>query len=398
MNQQDLTVRGFQFAAVKSGIRGKDRLDLGLIYCSKQAEAAAVFTTNQVKAAPVLLGLERIAAGQARAVMINAGIANACTGALGLSNARASAAMVARELAVPEALVYVASTGVIGAQLEMNCFAHVTELVAGLGPEKIMEVARAMMTTDTVPKVASRQLVIDGVPVKLVGIAKGAGMIMPNMATMLSFVMTDARVSSHLLAQLLRASVEQSFNRITIDGDTSTNDTVMLLASGEAGHRRLERVEDEAAAELQKALDDLTRDLALQIVVDGEGATKLVTIAIKGARSAQEAEAAARTIANSPLVKTAFFGQDANWGRIIAALGRSGAQFDQGKVAISFDEAAIVANGLWLGSAAEKEASAVLQKKSFLVTVDLQAGSASCQIHTCDLSLDYVKINADYRS
>ncbi len=398
MSELDLRVNGFLFGAVKSGIRGKDRLDLAMIYCTVPASAAAVFTTSQVKAAPVLLGMERITGGRVQAVLVNSGIANACTGEEGLAKARGASTSAALALGISEDLVQVSSTGVIGQQLDMACFDHIPRLVESLGAEQAMEVARAIMTTDTVPKTAVRTVTISGKPVKIVGMAKGSGMIQPNMATMLSYIMTDAAVSPALLQRLLIKSVNQSFNRITVDGDTSTNDTVLLLASGQADNHLIDDPTSTEAMLLQGAVDELSRDLALQIVADGEGATKLVTIKVEEARTEHEAEQAARTVANSPLVKTAFFGQDANWGRIIAALGRSGIDFDQAAVDIAFDEAQIVGNGLWLGAAAEQAATEVLRRKSFTVRITLHQGSGSCAIYTCDLSIDYVKINADYRS
>ncbi|MDD5758187.1 MAG: bifunctional glutamate N-acetyltransferase/amino-acid acetyltransferase ArgJ [Desulfobulbaceae bacterium] len=398
MDALDLQVDGFLFGAVKSGIRGKDRLDLALISCTAPATAAAVFTTSQVKAAPVLLGMERIKSGQVQAVLVNSGIANACTGKEGMAKARGAAASAALALGISEELIQVSSTGVIGQQLDMRCFEHLPRLVAGLGPDRAMDVARAIMTTDTVPKTAIRTLLIDGKPVKIMGMCKGAGMIMPNMATMLSYIMTNAAVSAEVLQGILQRSVNQSFNHITVDGDTSTNDTVLFLASGKAKNARIDDPKSAEAALLQESVNELTRDLALQIVADGEGATKLVTIKVEGANDDAEAEMAARTIANSPLVKTAFFGQDANWGRIIAALGRSGITFDQTTVDISFDTAKIVGNGLWLGTAAEQAATEILRQKSFTVVVSLHQGRGTCSIYTCDLSIDYVKINADYRS
>ncbi len=398
MAECDLRVAGFRFGAVKAGIRGKDRLDLGLICAERPASAAGVFTTNQVKAAPVLLDQERIKSGRAQAILVNSGIANACTGAQGLALARLAAGKAASALGIDEELVQVSSTGVIGQQLDPACFEHLPRLAANLSPEGGMEVARAIMTTDTVPKTARRTVAIGGATVTLAGMAKGAGMIQPNMATMLAYILTDAAVAPAVLQGLLRASVAQSFNRITVDGDTSTNDTVLLLASGQAGHSEITDPASPEAARLQAALDDLSRDLALQIVADGEGATKLATIRVEGAPSEAAAEQAARTVANSPLVKTAFFGQDANWGRIIAALGRSGVEFDPERVDIAFDQAQIVKNGLWLGPAAEAAATEVLRQKAFTVHIALGQGEAACAIHTCDLSLDYVKINADYRS
>lgn len=396
--KQDLTVKGFSFSAVEAGIRGKKRLDVGLITCEKPAAAAAVYTTGRVKAAPVLLGIERIKSGRAQAVMINSGIANACTGAEGMDNARKTSAMLAEALNIAEDLVHVSSTGIIGQQLEMGCFSIIPELVAALSPDRVRDVAQAIMTTDTVQKISVKEVVIGGIPVKIMGIAKGAGMIMPNMATMLGYIFTDIDIASEVLSSFLKDSAEQSFNRVTVDGDTSTNDTVMLMASELAGNVRIVESDSADALKFKAALDELCLDLALQIVADGEGATKLVAIKVVNALSIFDAELAARTIANSPLVKTAFFGQDANWGRIIAALGRSEADFDPNQVSISFDTVELVHNGLWCGAEAEKKASEVLKKDSFDVIVDLTAGSHSAVVYTSDFSLDYVKINANYRS
>ncbi|MBU0673969.1 MAG: bifunctional glutamate N-acetyltransferase/amino-acid acetyltransferase ArgJ [Proteobacteria bacterium] len=394
----ELTVQGFQASAVKSGIRGKDRLDLGLIWCETSATAAGVFTTSLVKAAPVLLDQRRLQNGRARAILVNSGIANACTGEAGFAAAEETAGMAAKALGVPEDEVLVASTGVIGMALDSNCFAKgIPEAVATLRPDGFSDFSRAIMTTDTVPKQAVREVVINGVTVKMLGIAKGAGMIKPNMATMLAFVVTDVVATPDFLQQALVQAADCSFNRITVDGDTSTNDSVLLLASGMAGNVAL-IPDEEGAALFQSALDELLKDLALQIVRDGEGATKFITIRVSGARSETEARQAAGTVADSSLVKTAFFGEDANWGRIIAALGRSGAWFDPNRVDIGFDGIMMVKNGLGQGGAVEAQATAVLKQKEFSVNIDLKAGSSSAEYYTCDFSLDYVKINADYRS
>jgi glutamate N-acetyltransferase/amino-acid N-acetyltransferase len=382
-----------------AGIRKKDRLDLGLIYAEKPAVAAGVFTTGRVKAAPVLLGMERLAGGRVQAILVNSGVANACTGAEGMAAAQACSTMVAGALNIDENLVQLASTGVIGEQLPVEKIAAaMDDLAARLSPAGAGDVARAIMTTDTVPKTTERSCTIGSREVKLFGMAKGAGMIMPDMATMLSFVVTDADIGTAVLQHHLVQAVNRSFNRITVDGDTSTNDTVLALAGCTAGNPTLFSLDEPGNDAFGAALTELLRDLALQIVADGEGATKLVTVRVIHAASAEDAEQAARTIANSPLVKTAFFGEDANWGRIIAALGRSGAVFAQDSVDIGFDDVLLVSNGLALGPSAETAATAVLKKDSFTVTVDLKAGEASDEIYTTDLSLDYIRINADYRS
>jgi len=392
-------IKGFTYSAIAAGIRKKDRLDLGLIYSEKPAVAAGVFTTSRVKAAPVIMGMERIAQGRAQAILVNSGVANACTGKTGMETARTSSALAAAALNIDENLLQVASTGVIGEQLPIKKIAAaMDELVIGLSPGACDEVARAIMTTDTVPKTAGRTCVISGNEVKLFAMAKGAGMIMPNMATMLCFVMTDADITAEVLQLYLSQAVEQSFNRITVDGDTSTNDTVLVLANGMSGNPAIDATDSEEGEIFGAALADLLRNLALQIVADGEGATKIVTVKVINAASEKEAEQAARTIANSPLVKTAFFGEDANWGRIIAALGRSGAAFEQFSVDIAFDDVLLVQNGEALGPAAETRATEVLKHKTFTVTVDLKNGQATGEIYTCDLSIDYIKINADYRS
>ncbi len=399
MKKSDLKVQGFKAAAVKSGIRGKDRLDLGLIVSEKPATTAGVFTTSLVKAAPVLLGRERLHRGQAQAIIVNSGIANACTGDEGMRLAKLCSALVSDSLNIDDDLVQVSSTGVIGEQLEVACFQKgVPHLAKELSEDGLADVAQAMMTTDTVPKTASRTALIDGKPVKIVGLAKGSGMIMPNMATMLSFLMTDAQVERDLLISLLKKSVAKSFNAITVDGDTSTNDTVLLMANGMAEHPPISKERPEALANFQTALDEVCLELALMIVRDGEGANKLVTIKVSGATTQSEAEMAARTVANSNLVKTAFFGEDANWGRIIGALGRSGATFDQTRVDISFDDVLMVKSGLGQSKAIEAQATKVLKKDAFTVGIDLHNGAAQATVYTCDFSLDYVKINADYRT
>jgi glutamate N-acetyltransferase/amino-acid N-acetyltransferase len=392
-------VPGFKAGAVKAGIRGKDRLDVGLIFSKVPAAAAGVFTTSRVKAAPVLLGMENLKEGKAQAIIVNSGIANACTGQEGMVLAKETASLVAGQLGIDPALVQVSSTGVIGEQLEIGLFEKcMAPLVDSLNPEGLADVARAMMTTDTVPKTAQRVLTLAGKEVTMAGLAKGAGMIMPNMATMLSFVMTDAAVSPHVLQTILPKSVNKSFNAITVDGDTSTNDTVLLLANGVAGNSEVTDRDSADAVLFQECLDDLLLDLALQIVKDGEGATKFITVHVTGAESEEDADRAARTIANSSLFKTACFGEDANWGRIIAALGRSGAVFDASKVEIAFDDVIMVKQGLGLGAEQERLATAVLKQDVFILQVNLHEGASESKMYTCDLSIDYIKINADYRT
>jgi glutamate N-acetyltransferase/amino-acid N-acetyltransferase len=398
-----MKVKGFSAAAVQAGIRYQDRLDLGLIFSEVPAVTVGMFTTNTVKAAPVVLGMDRLRQGKAQAVLVNSGNANACTGEQGMEVAVKTGAMVASALKIDEGMVQVASTGVIGEQLDPGPFVQaVPELVSRLRDDVkddgFDELSRAIMTTDTVPKTASATVEINGVEVNLSGVAKGSGMIMPDMATMLCFVITDAQIAFPALKEAVKTGVEQSFNVITVDGDTSTNDTVLVMANGLAENAWLDEENQQGLEIFTDALHKIFKDLALQIVADGEGATKVVTIRVVGARNREEAMNAAQTIANSALVKTAFFGEDANWGRIIAALGRSGCQFQPERVFIAFDDVLMVENGLGLGEKAEKEASEVLRRKAFAVTVDLRYGAESAEVFTTDLSYDYVKINADYRS
>jgi len=393
-------VKGFKTSAVAAGIKYENRLDLGLIYSENPAVTAGVFTTSQVKAAPVLLDVERLKQeGKAQAILVNSGCANACTGKQGMDSALRCSELLSGALGIADNMVQVSSTGVIGEQLNMEAFERsIPALVDGLGTGNFGKVAEAIMTTDTVPKTAVKKVELGGKEVTLMGMAKGAGMIMPNMATMLAFVLTDAQVGFVELQKTLVNSVERTFNRITVDGDTSTNDMVLVMANGEAGNPWLD---EECAADyeiFQDALESLLRDLALMIVADGEGATKCITIRVCGAREDEEAEQMARTVANSALVKTAFFGEDANWGRIIAAMGRSGVRFNPDHVDIAFNDVVIVRDGLAVGKEAEAEASEVLKEKKFNVCIDLKEGNGCEEVYTCDFSVDYVKINADYRS
>ena len=390
--------KGFKAAAYSSGIKKSGKLDLALICADKPVECAGVFTTNKVVAAPVRITESRMRQGLCQAILVNSGNANACTGHQGLRDARRCGDLVAETLDLAPELVAVSSTGVIGVPLPMHCFEeHVPSLCRMLSHDQFDGVAKAMMTTDAFPKMCGRTINIDGQEVRLLGLAKGAGMIHPDMATMLAFVVTDAVLADGLLDAALRQSVNASFNRITVDRDTSTNDMALLLASGDAENREI----SEGSAALGQfcgALNEIMLELAKMIVRDGEGATKLVRIQINGAANDADALAAARSVATSQLVKTAFFGEDANWGRIIAAVGYSGADVDSDKVNISFDDVAMVSNGLGLDSAQEARASEVLKKPEFTVTVELGLGEGSAYYYTSDLTYDYIKINAHYRT
>jgi glutamate N-acetyltransferase / amino-acid N-acetyltransferase len=394
-----MIVKKFYASAVPAGIKYPDRLDLGLIYSKTPAVTAGVFTKSLVKAAPIVLDIERLKQGRAQAILVNSGCANACTGEQGMESAKTTSRLAAEALGIPEDMIQVASTGVIGAQLKVAAFeAAMGKLVGGLAPENFEKVAEAIMTTDTVIKTAARAVTLGGKEISFMGMAKGSGMIMPNMATMLAFVVTDAQIGFPELNKCLKSSVARTFNRITVDGDTSTNDMVLVMANGAAGNKWIDDEIPEDQQIFQDTLEDILRELALKIVADGEGATKCITIRVCGAKEADEAERMARTVANSNLVKTAFFGEDANWGRIIAAMGRCGVRFHPEQVDISFGDVLIVQNGTGQGRAAEEAATKVLKEKNITVNIDLKDGNACEEIYTCDFSVDYVKINADYRT
>ena len=390
--------KGFKAAASSSGIKKSGKLDLALICADKPVECAGVFTTNKVVAAPVRITESRMRQGLCQAILVNSGNANACTGDQGLQDARRCGDLVAEALDIAPQLVAVSSTGVIGVPLPMHCFEeHVPSLCRMLSHDQFDGVAKAMMTTDAFPKMCGRTISVEGSEVRLLGVAKGAGMIHPDMATMLAFVVTDVVLADGLLDEVLRRSVNASFNRITVDRDTSTNDMVLLLASGDAENPEIV-AESSAFGQFCSALNEIMLELAKMIVRDGEGATKLVRIQVDGAASEEDALAAARTVATSQLVKTAFFGEDANWGRIIAAVGYSGAEVDPDLVGIMFDNVPMVSRGLGLGSEQESKATEVLKKPEFTVTIDLALGEGSAYYYTSDLTYDYVKINAAYRS
>jgi glutamate N-acetyltransferase/amino-acid N-acetyltransferase len=398
MTEKPKKPNGFKFAAEASGIRKSGRLDLALICSERPARCAGVFTRNLVKAAPLLVTEPRIGAGRCQAILVNSGNANACTGEQGLQDALRCSELVARSLGVDESLVAVSSTGVIGAPLPMASFEkHVPLLTAKLADDQVDQVAAAIMTTDSFPKMASVQDMVGDTPYTLLGVAKGAGMIHPNMATMLGFVLTDANVEESFLHQSLVGAVDKSFNIVTVDGDTSTNDMVLLLANGAAGAGEIRGGTQEGEA-FAARLKEVLLELAKMIVRDGEGATKLVHIRIVGAASAEDAKKAAYSVATSSLVKTAFFGEDANWGRIIAAVGYSGAKVDPDRVEIRFNEVPVASRGLSTGKEQEERATEVLKNAEFTVTVDLQLGEGEAEYYTSDLTYDYVKINAAYRT
>ncbi len=398
MNFAHFKIPGFLFSAISAGIKKDGKKDLGLIYSETPAHVAGLFTTNKVKAAPVLISMERIKEGSSQAIFVNSGNANACTGQRGIKDGYYISSLLSKELGIKTVHILLSSTGVIGVPLPIKKIAQkIPELVRGLSPDGWADVVEAIMTTDTQPKMEWGSCRIRGKRVKLCGMAKGAGMICPNLATMLSFLVTDAHIESLLLQKILKEVVELTYNRITIDGEMSTNDTVLILANGRADHPPLNQ-KDKDAQIFKSMLLEVCQKLAQQIVRDGEGVTKVIEILIQGAKSDEEAKRAAYGIAHSPLVKTAFFGEDANWGRILSALGHSDISMNPNRVDIFFDEVPIVKNGMGTGSKLEERASKVLKKRTFKLIVHLHQGKGRFSILTSDLSLDYVKINASYRS
>ena len=397
MYTEKFKINGFMGAAVESGLKKHGGLDFALIYSERECAAAGVFTTNTVKAAPVLISMDRISSGRAAAIVVNAGNANACNGNQGIHDAMRTAELIAAKLEISPDKVLIASTGVIGSRLDMNCIEKsVPGLVKTLHPDGLTDVSRAIMTTDSFSKTGVRTVGIGGKICTICGMAKGAGMIMPNMATMLCFILTDLNIEQTMLNDILKTSVDRTFNRITVDGDTSTNDTVFILANGAAENSKSLTPHD--ADKFKTALISLLEDLSRMIVKDGEGATKLVKIEVRGARTPEDAEKAARTIANSNLVKTALFGCDPNWGRIMAALGRSGIIMDERRIKIEIGGIEIVSEGTAVPGTAESEAAAVMKTDEYDLTIDLGMGFASDFILTCDLTHEYININADYRS
>jgi glutamate N-acetyltransferase/amino-acid N-acetyltransferase len=391
------TPKGFRAAGQYVGIKAAGRgLDLALIVSDTPATAAAVFTTNRAQAAPVLVSREHLerSHGTARAIIVNSGCANACTGAVGLQDARDMASLMAGQIGCPVEQVLVASTGVIGVNLKMDRIREgLPATVASLGADQGPAAARAIMTTDPFPKEAAARLSIGGGDVLVGGIAKGSGMIEPMMATMLGFITTDAAVPRPLLERALRDVVNDTFNAITVDGECSTNDCVMILANGASGVS----IDEAGYDAFADALRAVCLPLALGIVRGGEGATKLVTVTVTGAATPDEARRCAKAIANSPLVKTAIHGGDPNWGRLIAVAGRAGVAFELERAAVTIGPVVLFKDGRPYDDAAP-QAAEYLNNDELSVGVHLGAGTASSTVWTCDLSAEYVRINAEYRT
>ena len=399
-----LAVQGVRLGVAQAGIRKVGRRDLTVIELAEGSHVAGVFTTNRFCAAPVKVCRDHLETGGIRALVINTGIANAGTGEQGLADARATCDGLATLMGCAPAQVLPFSTGVILEHLPMaRLLGGLPAAVSALSPEGWFDASHAIMTTDTIAKAASRRVEIDGVPVTLTGMSKGAGMIKPNMATMLGFVATDARVSGEVLQALVREAADLSFNSITVDGDTSTNDSFILMASGQAAHAEITDMGTEAYRILREAVVELSIELAQAIVRDGEGATKFMTLQIEGGASREECRKVGYAIGHSPLVKTAFFASDPNLGRILAAIGYAGiADLDVSRLrvwlAAGGREVLVAEQGGRAGSYREEDGAAIMAEAEITVRVDLARGGSAATLWTGDFSYDYVKINADYRS
>ncbi len=388
---------GFMASGVSAGIKKSGRKDVALVVARDACPAAAVFTTSSMAAPPVVLSREHVADGRLRAAVVNAGNANACTGPSGLADARSMAAATAAALECSESDVLVASTGVIGVPMPMELvLAGIADAVEELDLVAGEDAAEAIMTTDTFMKTTGASLDVDGLTYTVGGMAKGSGMIQPNMATMLSFLTTDAPLSSAACDAALRGAVARTFNRITVDSDTSTNDMCVLMASGAAGGDLIEP-DDRRFSPVAAAIEHVCGELARMVVRDGEGATKLITVTVAGAADEADAESVAFAIANSPLVKTAIFGADANWGRVAMAIGKAPATVDPALVRIRF-AGILTCDGGTAVPFSEEAAAVALAAEDVEIAVDLGLGSGRATVWTCDLSYDYVKINGEYRS
>jgi glutamate N-acetyltransferase / amino-acid N-acetyltransferase len=397
VDKQSIIVPGFRFAGVACGIKASGKKDVALIVSDMPATAVAAFTTNQVKAAPVLIGQQKMKSGRLQAIVVNSGNANASTAQPGLRLARDTCALVGDTLGMPESLVFPSSTGKIGVLPPWEKMSGgIRAACETLSPRGFWRALAGIMTTDAFPKAAVRQVVLGGRAVTVAGMAKGAGMINPNMATMLCYVMTDASVERSVLQRILDDCLPDTFNAISVDGDTSTNDTLLILANGIAGNRAIQSAAGKDFATLKTAIGEILRDLARLVVKDGEGATRVVDIIVRGAKTPADAQKVARTVAYSPLVKTAFYGGDPNWGRIACAVGYAGAVVNQDKLDIAVGEVSIGKNGMSTGVENERKAAVVMRQPEFSITVDLHLGRAEAHVITSDLSVGYVRFNSAY--
>jgi glutamate N-acetyltransferase/amino-acid N-acetyltransferase len=393
-------IAGIRFATAEAGIKYKNRTDVLLAIFDRGTEVAGVFTRSKCPSAPVDWCKAALKSGKARALLVNSGNANAFTGKRGRETTRLSAAMVAEILGCRPKEVFLASTGVIGEPLDATKFrAVLADTAKRAAPGPWIDAARAIMTTDTYPKVATRQAELGGAVVTINGFAKGAGMIAPDMATMLSFVVTDAPIAAPVLQSLLAKGASGSFNAITVDSDTSTSDTLLLFATGQAeGAPRIENPRDRRLGAFREALGEVLLDLAHQVVRDGEGARKFVEVRVERAVSARSAKRVALSVANSPLVKTAIAGEDANWGRIVMAVGKAGEPADRDRLAIWFGDTRVAFKGERDPNYSEAVTSAYMKNQEIVITVDLGLGKGADRVWTCDLTKEYVAINGDYRS
>jgi len=389
-------VPGILASGVAAGIKPSGKKDLALLYSSSPARAAAVFTSNQVKGAPVLVSQEHVKSGVAQAIVASSGCSNVCTGEQGMRDAREMTKVVGDLLRIPARQVLIASTGVIGQPLPMDRIrAALPKLVKALSPQGGHAAAEAIMTTDTRPKEAAVKVEVNGRPITIGGIAKGVGMIEPHLATMFCFLTTDAAVAPAALRSALKRSVDDSFNRITVDSDQSTSDTVAILANGLAETAPLD-AGSRGFRQFTRALGAVTTRLARMLVEDGEGATRLVTVAVRGARTRRDAVVVARSVANSPLVKTAINGQDPNWGRIMMAIGKSPARVEADKIAVAFEDELLVERGMLRDGAKHERIRETMTRPAYTITIDLGLGRGEAHVFTCDLSEEYVRINAKY--
>ncbi len=393
---------GVRFAAGAAGIRYAGRTDVMLAILDDGATVAGVFTKSKCPSAPVDWCRAKLKGGKAKALLVNSGNANAFTGKVGAEAVKLSASIAAAATGASDRQIFVASTGVIGEPLDATKFDGVLEKLAEQArPDGWLDAAKAIMTTDTFPKLATRTATIGGVEVTISGMAKGAGMIAPDMATMLSFVFTDAPIAADALQAMLSKAVQGSFNAITVDSDTSTSDTLLLFATGTAKKRgapKIEKAGDRRLADFKRALDEVLLDLAHQVVKDGEGARKFVEVTVTGAESAKAAKRIALSIANSPLVKTAIAGEDANWGRVVMAVGKSGERAARDKLAIWFGGVRVASKGLRDPAYDEQEVSEIMKRQEIAINVDIGLGDGAATVWTCDLTKEYVAINGDYRS
>lgn len=393
-----IRVPGFKASGIYSGVKRSRKKDLALIYSEKPCRTSAVFTKNIVKAAPVLIARKKLSSGLCQAIVINSGIANVCTGKQGIKDANEVTKFLARNLNVNDSLVVPSSTGLIGAFLSTHLESikrAIPELISSLSEDGLVTAAEAIMTTDAFPKFTSRQTKFGSGSGTIAAIGKGAGMIAPNMATMLCFAVTDVCVDKKSQDMALKNAVNNSFNKIIVDGDMSTNDTVILMSSGALGNKPVSSSGNNYR-KFENLLTEVLSEIAYKIVEDGEGATKVAKIIVKGARSVKDAEAVSHTIGTSTLVKTALYGQDPNWGRIIAAAGRSGVKFNPDRIDLYYGDYIVFHNGMQVMN--EKIAAEKLKPKYLEITLDLKSGKASSHVLTSDLTVDYVKFNSDYHT